>query len=146
MFAFLGETRASCLSVFHALSGCDTTSAFVGKGKRSAWQAWQQYNAVTPTLAYLAENPFQHLDADSEHFQKIERMAVIMYDKSCPCDSINEARKELFCKQNRAMDKLPPTKVTKICKLFSNAGTAFCVIFFVSTQLLEILNGIFKLF
>lgn len=110
--ASLGETKAACLPVFHALSGCDTTSAFVGKGKHSAWQAWQMYNEVTSTLASLAENPFQHLDVDSEHFQRIERMTVIMYDKTCPHDSINEARKELFCKHNRAMDKLPPTKVT----------------------------------
>ena len=34
----LGETRARCLPVFHTLSGCDTTSVFVGKGKQSAWQ------------------------------------------------------------------------------------------------------------
>lgn len=39
----LGETRARCLPVFHALRGCDTTSAFVGKGKQSAWKAWQLY-------------------------------------------------------------------------------------------------------
>ena len=114
VYVSLGETRARCLPVFHALSGCDTTSAFVGKGKPSAWQAWQLYNEVTPTLASLAENPYQHLDVDLEHFRKIERMAVIMYDKTCPYDSINEARKELFCKHNRGMDKLPPTKVTKI--------------------------------
>ena len=55
----LGEIRSRCLPVFHALSGCDTTSAFVGKGKQSAWQAWQLYNEVTPTLVSLAENPFQ---------------------------------------------------------------------------------------
>ena len=29
VFAFLGETRASCLPVFHALSGCDATSALL---------------------------------------------------------------------------------------------------------------------
>ena len=111
----LGETRARCLLVFHALTGCDTTSAFVGKGKHSAWKAWQLYDEVTPALAFLAENPFQHLDVDSDHFRRIERLAVVMYDKTCPCDSINEARKELFCKHNRAMDKLPPTEVPKTC-------------------------------
>ena len=34
-----------------------------------------------------------------------------MYDKNSPYDSINESRKELFCRRNRAMDKLPPTHV-----------------------------------
>ena len=36
----LGERRARVLPVFHALTGCDTTSAFKGKGKKSARQAW----------------------------------------------------------------------------------------------------------
>ena len=38
--ASLGENKSRSLPVFHAFSGCDTTSAFKGKGKRSAWQAW----------------------------------------------------------------------------------------------------------
>ena len=41
--ASLGELKARALPVFHALTGCDTTSAFRGKGKKSAWQAWQTY-------------------------------------------------------------------------------------------------------
>ena len=36
----LGEPRSRALPVFHAFSGCDTTSAFNGKGKKSLWQAW----------------------------------------------------------------------------------------------------------
>ena len=35
---FLGEARSVFLPVFHALTGCDTTSTFYGKGKKSAWQ------------------------------------------------------------------------------------------------------------
>ena len=34
--ASLGELKARALPVFHALTGCDTTSAFRGKGKKSA--------------------------------------------------------------------------------------------------------------
>ena len=40
--ASLGEQKSRSLPVFHALTGCDTTSAFNGKGKRSAWKALQQ--------------------------------------------------------------------------------------------------------
>ena len=111
----IAETRARCLPAFQALTGCDTTSAFVGNGKHSALKAWQLCDKVTPTLTFLAESPLQHLDVDLDRFQRIERLAVIMYDKTCPCNSINEARKELFCKHNRAMDTLPPTEVSKTC-------------------------------
>ena len=100
--------------MLHTISGRDTTLVFIEKSKQSAWQVWQLYNKVTPTFVSLAENPCQHLDVDLEHFWKIERIVVIMYVKTCPYKSINEARKKLLCKHNSALDKLPPIKVTKI--------------------------------
>ena len=96
--------------MFHAFSGCDTTSAFNGKGKKSVWQAWQVFEDVTETFVYLAGHPFQLLDAEDGNFLKIERMTVILYDKTRPLSSVNETRRELFCHKNRAMDKLTPTK------------------------------------
>ena len=108
--ASLGEPRSRSLPVFHAFSGCDTTSAFNGKGKRSFWQAWQVYEDITETFVYLASHPFQLLDIDDNHFQKLEKLTVILHDKTSPLSSVNETRWELFCHNNRAMDKLPPTK------------------------------------
>ena len=35
--ASLREPRSRALTAFHSFSGCDTTSAFNGKGKKSAW-------------------------------------------------------------------------------------------------------------
>ena len=96
--------------MFHAFSGCDTTSAFNGKRKKSVWQAWQAFEDVTETFVYLAGHPFQLLDAEDGNFLKIERMTVILYDKTSPLSSVNETRRELFCHKNRAMYKLPPTK------------------------------------
>ena len=55
--ATLGDSRSRALPVFHTLTGCDTTSAFRGKGKKSAWQAWQAYEEVTETFRYLADHP-----------------------------------------------------------------------------------------
>ena len=40
----------------------------------------------------------------------LERLAVILYDKTSPLNCINEAGRVLFCQKNRAKDKLPPTK------------------------------------
>ena len=108
--ASLGEPQSRALRVFHSFSGCDTISSFNGKGKKSVWQAWQAYDDVTETFVYLAGHPFQLLDADDHHFLKLERLTVILYDKTSPLSSVNEARMELFCHKNREMDKLPPTK------------------------------------
>lgn len=125
---FLCEARSVSLPVFHALTGCDTTSTFYGKGKKSAWQAWVQYPNVTPTFKFLANNPFHQLTVDSSHFQQIERFAVIMYDKLSPSSSINRTRMDLFCKSNRDMDKLPPTQVYSpaVFYLFLLSNNSLC--------------------
>ncbi|KAG5865664.1 hypothetical protein JTB14_001368 [Gonioctena quinquepunctata] len=65
---------------------------------------------VTDTFVYSATHPFQLLKADSEHFEKLERLTAVLYDKTAPFSSINQIRKELFCQKNRAMDKLSPTE------------------------------------
>jgi len=49
--------------------------------------------------------------ASTQYFQSLERFTVILYDKTSPLTSINEARMSLFCKNNKAMDKLPPSQV-----------------------------------
>ena len=106
----LGEPRSRALPVFHAFSGCDTTSAFNGKGKKSVWRAWQAYDDATETFACLAKHPFMLLDADTDNFQKLERLTVILYDKWSASFSVNETRKLLFCYESLSMEKLPPTQ------------------------------------
>ena len=39
----IGPESAAALSAFHAFTGCDTTSSFLGRGKKTAWQAWEQF-------------------------------------------------------------------------------------------------------
>lgn len=92
----LGEAKSRALPVFHSVTGCDTVSAFKGKGKKSAWQAWQAYEQVTDTFVYLANHPFEHLYTDSDHFKKIERLAIL-YDRTSHLSCVNEAREEIFC-------------------------------------------------
>ena len=43
----------------------DTTSAFRGRGKKSAWQAYEE-------VTFLASHPFELLYAESDHFQRIQ--------------------------------------------------------------------------
>ena len=41
---------------------------------------------------------------------KIERLTVVLYDKTSSLSSANEAREELFCRKNRSIDNIPPTQ------------------------------------
>lgn len=62
----------------------------------------------------LASTPFTELTTDSPLLKQIERFTVILYDKLSPLCNINLTRMELFGKNNRAIDKLPPTQVSII--------------------------------
>ena len=106
----LGMDKSRALPVFHALTGCDTTSALKGKGKLSAWQAWQAYSDVTDVLIRLADNPFQLIDEESDDFRSIEQFVVNLYDRTSVSSSINEIRKDHFCKRKISMERLPPTQ------------------------------------
>ena len=63
----IGANTAQALPVFHAFSGCDTTSSFHGKGKRSVWEAWKSFPEVTSAFLFIAENPFKAVDNTSPH-------------------------------------------------------------------------------
>ncbi len=41
------------LPVFHAFTGCDTVSAFGGRGKKTAWKVWQVFPDVTDAVEHL---------------------------------------------------------------------------------------------
>ena len=43
MCNILGLEKSTALPIFHSFTGCDTTSAFFGKGKRSAWEVWKSF-------------------------------------------------------------------------------------------------------
>ena len=53
----LGSDKSKALPAFHALTGCDQTSAFAGKGKKSAWEAWKRFCEVTLALEVLSLVP-----------------------------------------------------------------------------------------
>ncbi len=50
----LGREKSMALPIFHSFTGCDTTSGFFGKGKKSAWDAWKSYPEVTQAFVYVS--------------------------------------------------------------------------------------------
>uniref|UniRef100_A0A8C4Q915 Tesmin/TSO1-like CXC domain-containing protein n=1 Tax=Eptatretus burgeri TaxID=7764 RepID=A0A8C4Q915_EPTBU len=105
----VGLSRSRCLHLFHALTGSDT-SAFVNKGKVTAWHAWDLCPELTQTFHYLCEHPFIEVDTDSLYFRTVERFTVKLYDRTCASESVNEARLEIFLRTASSLDRLPPTQ------------------------------------
>ena len=111
----LGPKKSRALPLYHAFSGCDTTSFFYNKGKKSSWAAWQAYPDATDAFLHMREHPFEPIELSSSTFQRLERLTVVMYDKTSNLSTVNEARRELFCKKNSSLENIPPTQVTN-CK------------------------------
>ena len=101
------EMPVSALPFFHAFTGCDTTSAFRGKGKKSAWQVWEVFPDVTEVFSRLSSMPDSVTDNDME---MLEAFVCIMYDRATCTFEVNDARFELFARKQRVFDAIPPTR------------------------------------
>ena len=107
----LGQPRCTALPMYHAFSGCDMTSQFRGKGKKSSWEAWNAFPKVTNAFLFLAEHPFKQIDSCSNIFKLLARYVCAMYNKTCMTYSVNELQQELFSRKSNAIEHIPPTQV-----------------------------------
>lgn len=103
---YLGQDKASSLPMFHALTGCDTVSFFGGRGKKTAWDVWKVFPALTPILKVLKTPD----DITEESLAVLERFVVLLYNRTSSLTKVNEVRQELFSKKSRSLDSIPPTR------------------------------------
>ena len=102
----LGASKCAALPVFHCMTGCDTVSCFSGKGKKSAWEAWKAYPAVTAAFLDLYNVSG---NVNQATLCTLERFVILMYDRKCDSTDLDASRRYLFTKKLRTIDLLPPT-------------------------------------
>ena len=103
--SILGEPICHALPFWYAFTGCDTVSQFASCAKKTAWNTWAIIPEVTKTFSSL---PFS--DTPSENDMRIiEQFVVLMYSRTSPVFTVNECRKYLFTKMNKAIEDCPPT-------------------------------------
>ena len=88
----IGSETSKILALFHAFSGCDTTSSFHGKGKKSAWEALISFPEVKIAFQLMVAHPLDAFDETAKHFASLERFTVILYDRTSTCNFVNKAR------------------------------------------------------
>ena len=103
----IGQEKSKALLAFHALTGCDQTSTFANRGKKTAWDVWSTLSELTPVLVDLGNRPTLPMVNDS--MATIERYVILMYDRTSSSTSVNEARKVLFTRKGRSIDNIPPS-------------------------------------
>jgi hypothetical protein len=104
----LGLEKCKALIMFHALSGCDSTSGLKIKGKRLWWTNWNDHDEVTETLARVFDSPFQLLTESDQN--AIESLICHLYDKTSKTCDVNVLRMNLFCQKNQHVERIPPTQ------------------------------------
>ena len=104
----LGPKKCKALPVFHAFSGCDTTSSFLGKGKRTAWATWNSFCAVTGAFCNIGQAPTH--DTIREALPMLERFVIIMYDRGSTERDVNKARQIIFTQKARDIENIPLTQ------------------------------------
>ena len=99
-----------CISFlfFHAITGCDTVSAFRGHGRKSAWDTWRVYPEQTGALLLMLSSGTDGLD--TQVMAAIERFVILLYDKTSDIVSVNNARRVMFTKKKGAFEKVLPTQ------------------------------------
>ena len=95
------------LPLFHAITGCDTISHFLGCGKKTAGASWQNTPGLTETLLALTNAP-SCFSLGSLHMQKLERVVVITL--LCGLAKVNETRHRLFTGGQKTLENIPPSR------------------------------------
>ena len=68
-------------SYFHAMSGCDTVSAFRGVGKKTAKAIWCSMSHLDHIFARLSHAPKQIF---TEDLKQLERVVVLLHQRTTP--------------------------------------------------------------
>ena len=104
----LGREKCIALLGFHAITGCDSVSAFYGRGKKHAWEVWNKFPAVTEAFTHLSQAP----DSIPKNIMGlVEQFVVRLYSNTLEnVTTVNKARFELFQFGGKDFDHLPPTQ------------------------------------
>jgi hypothetical protein len=90
----LGPEICSALPAFHALTGCDSTSAFSRIGKKKAWKVVRKSKTHQEILRCMG----QSVDIDEVTVQNIEAFVRSLYAISAKCPAtVDEAHYVKFC-------------------------------------------------
>lgn len=92
---------------FHSFTGCDTVSAFGGRGKKSAWETWKVYKDVTESFQVLPNAPVSITD---NMLAKLQGFVILLYDRTSGDLCVDQCRKHLFSSKGRTLEAIPPTK------------------------------------
>ena len=102
----LGQKLCRCLPAFHALTGCDTTSALAGVSKKKAWERLSRNKVHQDNLGLVG----QSAALDDLSRATCEAFICDLYPAvKKQTSSADELRYVMFCQKRHKSELLPPT-------------------------------------
>ena len=105
--SILGSDVSACLPGLHAFTGCDTVSAFAGKGKVTALKLVRK----NPTSQRAFTRIGTEIEVSTELLDQLEEFTCALYGCKTVKD-VNEARYAMFCAKRGTIEshQLPPCR------------------------------------
>ena len=106
--AAVGEDVCRALVGLHSFTGCDTVSAFAGKGKLGALKILKSDVDAKQAFTELG----QSWNLSEDLFRRIEKVTCAFYSSGANSSDVNDLRYSLFCAKNGEIEshQLPPCK------------------------------------
>ena len=102
----LGKSRALAMPGFHAFTGCDTTSSFFRKGKKTAYPIWVKHPIFDNAFLELSGQNTDKSDV-KRIFPLLEHFVCLLYvDQETRVD---DARYTLLIDKGKDFDDMPPS-------------------------------------
>ena len=104
----LGDGVCNALIGMHAYTGCDTVSAFTGRGKIGALKLITRSEHFQEVFVELG----QSWELSPDLFKRLQAFTCKLYTASATTEDINTARYQLFCARRGELEssQLPPCK------------------------------------
>ncbi|KAL7370274.1 hypothetical protein ABVT39_024501 [Epinephelus coioides] len=101
------QSRECDLSDLWATTEPEVGSSFRGKGKKSAWQTWAVCDEASGVFSKLSQYPPV---VDDEDLKTLEKIVVMMYDRSSTAEGVDDARLDMFARKQRPYEAIPLTQ------------------------------------
>jgi hypothetical protein len=102
----MGGSICDALVGLHAFTGCETVSAFAGRGKLSALKQMKADKTYQEAFSQVG----QSWEVSAELFQRLQDITCHIYIPSTQTSSVNELRYQVFCARRGEVEssQLPP--------------------------------------
>ena len=116
LYHHYGRDKCQALLFFHSFTGCDQVSYFNSAKKKSAWKTWNSFPEITTDFLKLSKAPT--LEIVETSFPMIERFTALMYKRTTNATSVDEVRREMFVKDGRDLETIPPTSAALLQHIY----------------------------